>query len=27
VATPAEIAAAEAGSAIVGGWVFVDASG
>jgi hypothetical protein len=27
VATPAEIAAAEKGSAIVGGWVFVDASG
>ena len=27
LATPAEIAAAEKGSAIVGGWVFVDASG
>jgi hypothetical protein len=27
IATPAEIAAAEKGSAIVGGWVFVDGSG
>ena len=27
IATPAEIAAAEKGSAIVGGWVFVNASG
>jgi hypothetical protein len=27
VATPAEFATAEAGSAVVGGWVFVDSSG